>query len=39
MAELVGEPGDQILHGDLHYGNVLAPVRRGYGLTVRMPCI
>ncbi|CAL9334717.1 hypothetical protein SUDANB58_00142 [Streptomyces sp. enrichment culture] len=27
VAELVGEPGDRILHWDLHYGNVLAAQR------------
>ncbi|OEJ95205.1 aminoglycoside phosphotransferase family protein [Streptomyces thermolilacinus] len=27
VAELVGEPGDRLLHWDLHYGNVLAARR------------
>lgn len=27
LAELVGEPGDRLLHWDLHYGNVLAGER------------
>ncbi|GAA2502136.1 aminoglycoside phosphotransferase family protein [Streptomyces gobitricini] len=27
VAELVGEPGDRMLHWDLHYGNVLAAER------------
>ncbi|MFC0597943.1 aminoglycoside phosphotransferase family protein [Streptomyces palmae] len=27
VAELVGEPGDRMLHWDLHYGNVLAAQR------------
>ncbi|MBB5967717.1 streptomycin 6-kinase [Planomonospora venezuelensis] len=27
MAELVVEPGDRLLHWDLHYGNVLAGQR------------
>ncbi|MGW2633372.1 aminoglycoside phosphotransferase family protein [Streptomyces chattanoogensis] len=27
VAELVGEPGDRLLHWDLHYGNVLAAER------------
>lgn len=27
VAELVGEPGDRLLHWDLHYGNVLAGER------------
>ncbi|GLZ78951.1 hydroxyurea phosphotransferase [Actinorhabdospora filicis] len=26
VAELVGEPGDRLLHWDLHYDNVLAPL-------------
>ncbi|MEU8775116.1 aminoglycoside phosphotransferase family protein [Streptomyces sp. NPDC048606] len=27
LAEVVGEPGDRLLHWDLHFGNVLAGVR------------
>ncbi|MFF3410473.1 aminoglycoside phosphotransferase family protein [Streptomyces sp. NPDC002742] len=27
MRELLDEPGDRLLHWDLHYGNVLAPLR------------
>lgn len=27
MADLIGEPGEQLLHWDLHYGNVLAGQR------------